>query len=161
MAVYAFGGDKEDELAFEEGDLIVILDKPEGGWWQGECNGRVCVWREATSRRSIVEKVRCTRYFVKFFWLNVAMCETWNEALTTPALTLSSLGVWLHAGGVVPRDVCRGSVKKQVPASPRHELLDLGCTCMSRTELVNMGHACHFFRISTKVRMIVNKRNAS
>lgn len=62
MAVYAFAGDKEDELGFEEGDLIVILDKPEGGWWQGECNGRVCVFVHHTCFTSLKFRIHPTAH---------------------------------------------------------------------------------------------------
>jgi len=39
-AIYAYQGEKEGDLSFNEGDLISILDESDpSGWWEGEVNG--------------------------------------------------------------------------------------------------------------------------
>jgi len=39
-AVYAYQGEKEGDLSFNEGDIISILDESDpSGWWEGELNG--------------------------------------------------------------------------------------------------------------------------
>jgi len=41
-ALYAFYGETESDLAFQEGDVIILLDKDDpSGWWKGELNGKV------------------------------------------------------------------------------------------------------------------------
>ena len=39
-AVYTYAGQYEDELSFEEGDVITVLSKDEADWWKGELNGK-------------------------------------------------------------------------------------------------------------------------
>ena len=43
-AVHDFNGTQEDELSFAAGATIALLDKPEGDWWKGECDGRTGVF---------------------------------------------------------------------------------------------------------------------
>ena len=45
--MYPFVASKEDELGFNEGDVIHVLEKADGGWWNGECNGKVGWFPEA------------------------------------------------------------------------------------------------------------------
>lgn len=35
-AVYDFGGDNSDELSFEVGDIITVIEEVDEGWWLGE-----------------------------------------------------------------------------------------------------------------------------
>jgi cortactin len=39
-AVYEYEAGGDDELGFNEGDLIVNIEIIDEGWWRGECNGR-------------------------------------------------------------------------------------------------------------------------
>jgi len=39
-ALYNYQGATQDELSFQEGDIISILKKDPGGWWEGELKGR-------------------------------------------------------------------------------------------------------------------------
>jgi len=39
-ALYNYQGATQDELSFREGDMIAILKKDPGGWWEGELKGR-------------------------------------------------------------------------------------------------------------------------
>jgi len=39
-ALYNYAGATQDELSFNEGDIIVILKKDPVGWWEGELKGR-------------------------------------------------------------------------------------------------------------------------
>jgi hypothetical protein len=32
---------QQDELSFEEGDLLYITEKNEGGWWKAKCGNKV------------------------------------------------------------------------------------------------------------------------
>lgn len=38
-ALYPFAGQEAGDLSFEVGDVITVLKK-EGGWWEGELNGK-------------------------------------------------------------------------------------------------------------------------
>jgi len=40
QAQYAYTGSTQDELTFNEGDIIIIHKKDPGGWWEGELNGK-------------------------------------------------------------------------------------------------------------------------
>ncbi|KAJ3197062.1 hypothetical protein HK101_006246 [Irineochytrium annulatum] len=39
VALYDFAGDRDGDLSFRKGDLIVILKKDPSEWWTGRCNG--------------------------------------------------------------------------------------------------------------------------
>lgn len=39
-ALYAHNGQTATELSFQAGDIITILKKDAGGWWEGELNGK-------------------------------------------------------------------------------------------------------------------------
>jgi len=39
-ALYEYGAQTQDELSFSEGDVIEIIRKDPGGWWEGEMNGK-------------------------------------------------------------------------------------------------------------------------
>jgi myosin-1 len=39
-ALYDYQGQTADELSFREGDMITVLKKDPGGWWEGELQGR-------------------------------------------------------------------------------------------------------------------------
>jgi len=39
-ALYNYQGATQDELSFSDGDLIAIIKKDPGGWWEGELKGR-------------------------------------------------------------------------------------------------------------------------
>jgi len=39
-ALYNYQGATQDELSFGEGDMIAIIKKDPGGWWEGELKGR-------------------------------------------------------------------------------------------------------------------------
>jgi hypothetical protein len=43
-ALYDYTADEENELGFKEGNIITILKKHEGGWWEGECNGKIGIF---------------------------------------------------------------------------------------------------------------------
>ena len=53
-AVYAYGGQHDDELAFEAGDIINLISKDEEAWWKGELNGRTGVFPS-----NYVEEINC------------------------------------------------------------------------------------------------------
>ncbi len=40
MAIASFSARNTDELSLNEGDRIVILETPEGGWWRGALGGQ-------------------------------------------------------------------------------------------------------------------------
>jgi len=39
-AMYPYQGQTQDELSFNQGDVIIIHKKDPGGWWEGELNGK-------------------------------------------------------------------------------------------------------------------------
>ncbi|XP_064620515.1 osteoclast-stimulating factor 1-like [Lineus longissimus] len=39
-AVYNYEAQQNDELSFDEGDLLYITDMNEGGWWKARCGGK-------------------------------------------------------------------------------------------------------------------------
>jgi len=39
-AMYTYAGQTQDELSFNEGDILTIHKKDPGGWWEGELNGK-------------------------------------------------------------------------------------------------------------------------
>ena len=41
LVKYNYSGGTEIELPLRKGDLVSVLEKREGGWWQGVCGGRV------------------------------------------------------------------------------------------------------------------------
>ncbi|KAJ1418199.1 hypothetical protein B484DRAFT_453752 [Ochromonadaceae sp. CCMP2298] len=38
-ALYDHEAEEEDELNFKAGDRVEVIEKPDGGWWRGRCNG--------------------------------------------------------------------------------------------------------------------------
>lgn len=40
VALYSYESDQANDLVFNGGDHITILETNEDGWWRGECNGR-------------------------------------------------------------------------------------------------------------------------
>ena len=66
-ALYAYGGQHDDELAFEAGDIINLISKDEEAWWKGELNGRTGVFPS-----NYVEEMNCKFYlniFYDFYFL--------------------------------------------------------------------------------------------
>eukprot|EP01120_Amphizonella_sp_Union-15-10_P012713 TRINITY_DN5718_c0_g1_i1.p1 TRINITY_DN5718_c0_g1~~TRINITY_DN5718_c0_g1_i1.p1 ORF type:complete len:1049 (-),score=243.18 TRINITY_DN5718_c0_g1_i1:114-3260(-) len=39
-ALYDYAGQTDEELSFQEGDIVTIIKKDPGGWWEGELSGR-------------------------------------------------------------------------------------------------------------------------
>lgn len=39
-ALFDHEAEEEDELNFATGDLVEVIDKPDGGWWRGRCHGK-------------------------------------------------------------------------------------------------------------------------
>lgn len=39
LAIYDYNADKEDELTFQEGQVIYVLKKNDDGWWEGVMDG--------------------------------------------------------------------------------------------------------------------------
>ena len=39
-ALFDHEAEEEDELNFSAGDLVEVIDKPDGGWWRGRCHGK-------------------------------------------------------------------------------------------------------------------------
>ena len=39
LAIYDYNADKEDELTFQEGQIIYVLKKNDDGWWEGVMEG--------------------------------------------------------------------------------------------------------------------------
>merc|ERR1712083_794387 len=39
IAIYDYNADKEDELTFQEGQIIYVLKKNDDGWWEGVMEG--------------------------------------------------------------------------------------------------------------------------
>jgi len=39
-ALYPYTGATPEELSFQEGDMLTILKKDPGGWWEGELRGK-------------------------------------------------------------------------------------------------------------------------
>ena len=60
-AVYTYAAQYEDELSFEAGETVTVLNKDEADWWKGECNGKTGVFPS-----NYVEPLKC-----KFFLLNL------------------------------------------------------------------------------------------
>lgn len=42
-AIYSYTGDNADELSFEEGDMLSIVDRSDGDWWKAERDGVVSI----------------------------------------------------------------------------------------------------------------------
>ncbi len=36
VALYDYEAAKADELTFNEGDIIIVINKVDGGWWEGQ-----------------------------------------------------------------------------------------------------------------------------
>ena len=43
-AVYTYTAQYEDELSFEAGETVIVVNKDEADWWKGECNGKTGVF---------------------------------------------------------------------------------------------------------------------
>ena len=43
-ALYAYAATQDDELGFEAGDLITVVNKDKEEWWSGELNGKTGVF---------------------------------------------------------------------------------------------------------------------
>ena len=41
LAKFTYSGGTEIELPLRKGEVVSVLEKREGGWWQGVCGGRV------------------------------------------------------------------------------------------------------------------------
>jgi len=41
---YVFKAENPDELDFEKGDIIIVLEKSEDGWWRGQIGERIGVF---------------------------------------------------------------------------------------------------------------------
>ena len=39
-ALYDYESENPDDLCFSTGDVLIILEKSESGWWTGELNGK-------------------------------------------------------------------------------------------------------------------------
>jgi len=39
-ALFDHEAEEEDELNFSAGDMVEVIDKPDGGWWRGRFNGK-------------------------------------------------------------------------------------------------------------------------
>lgn len=39
-AIYPYQAQRSDELSFDEGDTLYILEKNEDGWWKAKCSGK-------------------------------------------------------------------------------------------------------------------------
>lgn len=58
LAKYDYKGQKDDELTFCKGAMIVNIVKYDGGWWQGDYNGQVQKWFPANFTEETVLKVK-------------------------------------------------------------------------------------------------------
>ena len=67
-ALYAYGGQHDDELAFEAGDIINLISKDEEAWWKGELNGRTGVFPS-----NYVEEMNCKFYQIFFFFFMISI----------------------------------------------------------------------------------------
>jgi hypothetical protein len=38
--MFVFSPENPDELPFQKGDIISVLEKNDDGWWRGELNGK-------------------------------------------------------------------------------------------------------------------------
>ena len=43
-AIYPYTGSQDDELSFEAGDVINIVNQDKDDWWSGELNGKTGVF---------------------------------------------------------------------------------------------------------------------
>jgi len=39
-ALFDHEAEEEDELNFSVGDMVEVIDRPDGGWWRGRCHGK-------------------------------------------------------------------------------------------------------------------------
>ena len=53
-AVYTYTAQYEDELSFEAGDTVTVVNKDEADWWKGECKGKTGVFPS-----NYVEPLKC------------------------------------------------------------------------------------------------------
>ena len=53
-ALYTYTAQYEDELSFEAGDTVMVVNKDEADWWKGECNGKSGVFPS-----NYVEPMKC------------------------------------------------------------------------------------------------------
>lgn len=61
-ALYDYDGQGDQELTFRQGDIIVILEKDESGWWQGELNGKIGIFPAAEWVEEIDEAASSSSY---------------------------------------------------------------------------------------------------
>ena len=57
-AVYTYAAQYEDELSFEAGETVTVVNKDEADWWKGECNGKSGVFPS-----NYVEPLKCKVLF--------------------------------------------------------------------------------------------------
>ena len=57
-AVYTYAAQYEDELSFEAGETVTVVNKDEADWWKGECNGKSGVFPS-----NYVEPLKCKIQF--------------------------------------------------------------------------------------------------
>lgn len=44
IGTFNFEAENPDELPFKKGDILMVLEKNDDGWWKGELNGKVGVF---------------------------------------------------------------------------------------------------------------------
>lgn len=87
-ALYDYTADEENELGFKEGNIITILKKHEGGWWEGECNGKIGIFPgnyvEIIERKCVVNIF----YFLKKNVINIKATYSY-KATSEDELTIN------------------------------------------------------------------------
>ena len=52
-ALYPYTAQHNDELTFDEGDILYISDQSENGWWKGTVHGKSGLVPSKLQRRSV------------------------------------------------------------------------------------------------------------
>ena len=63
-AMFTYTAQYEDELSFEAGETVTVLNKDEADWWKGECNGKTGVFPS-----NYVEPLKCESFMNWTFWI--------------------------------------------------------------------------------------------
>ena len=64
--MYSYAGQHEDELAFNVGDIIILISKEEEAWWKGELDGNQGVFPS-----NYVEELNCKYIFKRIYFIEI------------------------------------------------------------------------------------------
>ena len=89
-AKYRYQGSREDELSFEEGDIVVVMEKEADGWWKGRCGTRIG-WFPFNYVEEYLEDI--------YKYEDPALHEDWEmEWLNRPSLHITARAKYRYQG---------------------------------------------------------------